>query len=335
MTTSPTTMLTQPDEARRFLLPLVRRAYPGTTKLNRLTVEPLGSVQAGRGVFRYTAMLGGAHRRRIELFANHDVHGGGRSIYHFLRHLDRHGFHRGLLRAPQPLGYSYPQKTLVYESFPGVRVRDLVERRTLSAKTLAHYLEQSADWLRRFHELPTTVGVRHSTVLSLQAFSRLSSAHRHLLRSALPSMNRAVRQAGGRAALVHGDPHLANCIRGAGRSFAFIDYSESYIGNPLADVGMFLVHLDVALKPFYRRTVVANLQTHFLDRYFRKQLDAQTRRTIVAYQLRSAAHFLGFTADHHHRPTGYVGWILRRLEYLVAQGEHELASEHPQILLAA
>lgn len=330
-------ILTQPDLARSFLSPWIRRVRPGYVPVGSVRIFPLHSVQAGRGVVRLLVYAG--RRPPLELFANYDVHGGSRTIYRFLRHLHRHGFANGSYRAPTPLGYSPKYKLLVYQAFPGRRVRDELERCRLSARRLAAILGQSAGWLRKFHSLPATVGRHRPAGFALVHSSRLPASLRRQLSPVVREINAALRAAGrrDRATLVHGDPHLANCIHGQ-HGFAFIDYSESYVGHPLADVAMFLVHLDLALHPYFTPRVVVQLQRRFLGAYFGRsveRLPTTAQRTLVAYHMRSALEFLVFSSNTHHRPRGYMAWIIKRLTTIVETGSMQLSSPHPIPPLAA
>ncbi|MEK7537719.1 MAG: phosphotransferase [Patescibacteria group bacterium] len=336
MATSPTTIFSRPAAARRFLLPRLRRVYPGS--VGSIIFRPLHSVQSGRGVVRLFVTFHGQTRRRLELFANYDARGGSRDIYRFLRYLATHGFARGRWRAPRPLWYSATYHTLVYESYRGRRVRDDLTGGRLSVQSLTNVVTQAAGWLRTFHRLPARVGRRRAVRLPVDIYGRASAGPQSA--SVVARINQAVAAANriSRLALVHGDPHLANCIRGQDGGFALIDYSESYLGNPLADVAMFVVHLDVALQPFFRRAEVSRIQGAFLRNYFGRpvhQLPVGLRRDLVAYEARAAMVFLRFTTNHHCRPTGYVGWIVRRLESVIRQAVEQLNARDPRPVLAA
>ena len=330
------TPVVDPKTAHRLLWPVIRRSYPGTTGLGPIDIHQLGSVQAGRGVIRYRFRTQGRRPQRLEIFGNFDRSGSSKDIYDFLDYIYHHGFERGQLRVPRPLAYLKKEKLLLYESFPGTRVRDELESGKLSLRSVTNIVVQAGAWLRRFHALPPKVGRKKSNQLLAADFSRLSVARRKLIKNIATPVN-AVVGARYTKTLVHGDPHLANCLRGAGQSFAMIDFSESYIGHPLADVGMFLVHLDVALQPYFSRKKVVAIQESFLRSYFQKDLGSLpplVLKTIVAFELKTAANFLRFTADHHHRPSKYVGWIIRRLEHYLAEGAPLLAQPVAKIILA-
>lgn len=329
-----------PDDlelTRRFLLPIIQRAYPGILSIGRLSITSLGSVQHGRGVTHLRVQLRGRVWRTVDLYANYDQWGGSQAIYRFLRYLAAHGFSRGRFRAPRPLTYSPRYRLLVYESFAGRRIRDELEAGRMSKASMRRTVTDIAGWLRKFHSLPPRVGHRRNLTLSPPTFAHLTTAHRRLLLAAIPPVNLAI-GADRRLRPVHGDPHLANCIRGHGRSLAMIDYSESYLGNPLADVAMFLVHLDVALQKYFLRPGIAAIQQAFVRAYFGRtvwRLPLSTRRLLVAYQVRTAATFLRFTSDHNRRPAPGVRWMMRRFERLIASGTASLEADQPWILLAS
>lgn len=335
--TSTAELLLSPASAERLLRPWLRRAYPAATSVRVRTSTDLHSVQAGRGVFRLSVAVQGANPRVLELFANFDRRGQSRDIYRLLAHLYRHGFRRGRLRVPTPLGYLPSRHLLVYQAYAGRRVRDELERRRLSVPTLERDVRDAARWLRKLHALPPRVGRSRNLNLDLARYRAAPVAQRRSLAAAVATINRSLVRAGrlGPRRIVHGDPHLANCIRGRDGGFALIDYSESYLGHPLADVGMFLVHLDLALQPYFPRRVVGQVQRQFLATYLAgRQRDKETIRTLSLYMARAAAAFLAFSTDHHRRPRGYMRWVINQLITLTVRGADQASAPNPQIPLA-
>lgn len=332
-------MISDPEATRLFLWPALKRAYPGIIKITRVDLHALGSVQAGRGIVRIIvrAKMRNSKRKTFTLFGNYDTHGGSKNIYRTLVFLRRHGFGAGSYGAPIPLLYSNKYKLLVYESFPGKRVRDELEAGRLSSQGLEMVMRQSAAWLKRFHRLPPRVGAARNLRLVPGFFSQLVKERRLVIDAALPYIHRELSRRGVNT-LVHGDPHLANCIQGTNKSFAFIDFSESYVGSPAADVAMYLVHLDVALQPFLSRRAIARAQRVFLESYYAcslEKLDQRSRRTLLAFELRTAALFLRFTSDHHHQPTRQVAWMIQHFVNIISRGTDELRGNNPQLILAS
>lgn len=332
-------MISDPEATRAYLWPVLKRTYRGLRAITNVDLRPLGSVQAGRGVVRMVvhAKMNRQKNRALTLFGNYDTHGGSKNIYQFLRFLQRHGFGAGPYGAPVPLVYSPKYKLLVYESFPGERVRDELEVGKLSARSLEMVMRQSAVWLKKFHRLPPRVGTTRNLRLVPSFFAQLTKEHRQVIDSALPFIHRGLSRPG-KLSLVHGDPHLANCIQGTKKSFAFIDFSESYIGSPAADIAMYLVHLDVALQPYFSRRIIARAQRAFLETYYARsldKLDQRTRRTLLAFELRTAALFLRFTSNHHRQPSRQVAWMIQHFVNIISRGTDELRGTDPQIILAS
>lgn len=332
-------MISDPEAARAFLWPHLKRVYPGLVSISRVDLKIIGSVQAGRGIVRIAvhAKSRGPKRKTFVLFGNYDTRGGSKNIYRVLVYLQRHGFGAGRFGAPVPLLYSNKYKLLVYRSFPGKRVRDELEANQLTARELYQIMRQSAEWLKKFHRLPPRVGAARNLRLSPRYFSKLTAEHRRVVAAALPLINIELARTG-KQTLVHGDPHLANCIRGTNKSFAFIDFSETYTGSPAADISMYLVHLDVALQPFFSRQIIAQAQRLFAESYFGRpiaQLDQCVRRSLLAYELRTAALFLRFTSDHHRRPSPQVAWMIQHFVNILSRGTDELRHDRAQLILAS
>ena len=332
-------LISDPQATQAFLWPHIQRAWPSIRCITRLDLRSLGSVQAGRGVIRITVHTQTANPKfkTLNLFANYDARGGSKTIYQFLKFLRQHGFGRGTYGAPQALCYSAKYKLLIYQSFPGRRIRDELEAGKLSAAGLSAVMQQSAVWLKKFHRLPPRVGAPRNLRLAPAFFSKLTTGHRRVISAALPLINKELARHDHRS-LVHGDPHLANCIRGAHQSFAFIDFSESYVGSAAADIAMYLVHLDVALQPFFSRRAIAKAQRIFIEKYYGRSVDRlppQTRRSLLAFELRTAALFLRFTSDHHRHPSSQVAWMIQHFVNVVSRGTDQLQSNDPQLILAA
>lgn len=332
-------LIGDPEAVRLLLLPYLRKKYPTIQNISRPDVQTMGSVQAGRGIAHITvrATTTTGQIKRFDLFANYDTRGGSKTIYHFLTFLANHGFGAGAYGAPQPLGYSAKYKLLVYESFSGRRVRDDLEERKLTTAGLMSVMRQSARWLKKFHRLPPRIGHQKNLRLAPNFFAKLTPAHRRVIAAALPFINAELKKVG-RRSLVHGDPHLANCIRGPKRSFAFIDFSESHVGSAAADIAMYLVHLDVALQPFFSRQVIARAQREFITAYYGRSVETLTladRRALLAYELRTAALFLRFTSDHHRHPSSQVAWMIQHFVNIVSRGTNELRGKNPRVILAS
>ncbi len=332
-------LIGDPQAVRSFLWPYLKREDSSLQSITAIKLHSLGSVAAGRGVVKITVQVKTqkSHRKTIDLFANYDQSGGSKTIFQFLEYVHHHGFGSGAYGAPTPLCYSTTYKLLIYRSFPGRRVRDELEAETLSPAGLNSVMRQSAIWMKKFHRLPPQIGRPKNLRLAPAFFSALTAPHRHIIATAVPYINRELARQD-RRSLVHGDPHLANCIRGAKGSFAFIDFSESHIGSAAADIAMYLVHLDVALNPFFSRRIIGQAQRMFLYTYFGRpveRLSPRERRAILAFELRTAALFLRFTSDHHRRPAPQVAWMIQRFITIVADGTDELRRAVPKLILAS
>lgn len=332
-------LLNDPKATATVLWPYLKKSHSHLTSITAVELHALGSVQKGRGVVRITVTGKSRVKKTVvlDLFANYDPKGDSKTIYQFLTFLQRHGFGTGAYGAPIPLCYITKYKVLVYESFAGTRVRDLLEAKKLSPAKLNGIMRQSAIWLKKFHRLPPSIGGKKNLTLSSGFFSELTIPHQQVVSTALPCINSELKK-NDRRSLVHGDPHLANCILGKKKSFAFIDFSESYVGSAAADIAMYLVHLDVALQPFFTRKNIAQAQRVFIETYYGRtaqRLPENTRRSVLAFELRTAALFLRFTSDHHRQPTSQVRWMIQHFVNIISRGTSELQNKDPQIILAS
>lgn len=332
-------LFTSSEAVTDLLWPRLRRFFPSLRSIEQIDIHSLGSVQAGRGVIRLKLSVRTVAKRQkqLELYVNYDERGSSESIFRFLQKLQRAGFGSGVYGAPQPLWYDRAHHFFVYVPFAGDRIRDLLEQGRLTQKQLMLSVQHTAHWLHRFHQLPGGAAPKkvirvQSTSLTLLPRTFQSRAQQHLAH--LNQLLAAPR----RLHLVHGDPHLANCISSGKNSFACIDFSESYAGSPVADVAMFLVHLDVALRAHISIAAIRKTQEHFLTAYYGQSgltITPSLRQSIIAHQVYTALVFLSFTQDHHHRPSPSIRAILLRLQRIVDLGLKELDSDSATIVLAS
>lgn len=314
-----------PLEAQRRLNQRLSRIYPGARSLTIRAAKRVGTLRATGGIIRYNALITYPRRTIVRtLYGNYSTSSASRALFQFIDYLYRHRFNRRPYLVPRPLLYDAQYQIVLYESFPGDRFRDLLEAGHCSERQAQRQLQHAAAWLRQLHALPPGTGKRKTQTGGATLLTKKLRGYLPAAPQLLQATNRALRQAIRQhpLRLVHGDPHLANFIIGPRRSWSMIDYSESYRGCALADIGKFLVHLDVALKPFFLPASIVRLERTVIETYFGKRL-AQLRpslcRDLNAWRSITAFEFLAFTLNINRRPTGYVAWILSRLRTTIVR----------------
>lgn len=306
--------LSSPDLLSAWLMRFIPRWFPGATAVRVISIEPLGSIQPNRKIIRL--VIGYVQKKKSQkrvLYINQQP--GVKRLFDTQRLLIRNGFGRPPLLSPQPLFYHAAESFFIYESIEGTRVRDLLEKDGLSFQGLTKILILSARWLRRFHALQNKKLPITSSKLRAKDFAVLPKAWGVL--ASVDQLNRHVQriEKGAERQMIHGDPHLANMILPKSGRLAFIDLSECRQGNRWYDIGMFLVHLDVALHRYFSEREIALLQKHFLHAY-QPDRTASDEWALSCYKVRAALDFLKLTAGHHQRPRGYMAWVVQRLRQL-------------------
>lgn len=319
--------LTDSAAAERWFRRASRRWWPRGTDLRVVSVERLGSVQAERYILRYAVTLRiGKKSVPKTVYANIGPRRNIETLWKVFSIIGRR-FRTPPLLAPRPLAIAANHRVFFYESFAGVRVRDELEHGTLTPTKLRSIIKTSAAWLKKLHRVPGSGVPGRSMVLREPDYAEVLK-NIHVPVSLITRLNTVFRGVPSRS-LVQGDPHLANYIAGPAGTLALIDYSEAHRGHPLEDVGTYLAHLNVALRPFCSRSESIHLRRIVLETYFGKpvaKLSLAQRRLLIAFQARATLIFLKFTLQVHRRPGGDVARVISDFVRLLRASERALRS---------
>lgn len=321
------------DSAQRWFRGHLSQYFPGASDVVLKTLERFGSVQANRGIIRYQLLLRYPKKTMVTtVYGNMGPNKDVAVLWKTFEFLWQHGFNRPPLMSPRPLAYISTQHLFLYEEFPGFRVRDAMEKKSISFGRLKNIVGLSACWLRKLHALRPTTGVTRSPKINAQDVRDLVAAH-HIDRDVVRIINSIITSAPS-TSLLQGDPHLANCIAGPRGRLAVIDYSEAHRGHPYEDVGMYLAHLDVALRGHMTERRAAEIRQFLVVSYLEKSFDRLSkgqRQLLLAFRARSALNFLHFTTNIHRQSSPYVRWMTARWTKVIRDTVREIPGSDPQM----
>lgn len=299
-------------------------------EIRDIAIERVSSIRQTRSIFRYTLTWSGGRRTIVY------GHTHSKQTYVFLSTIWRERFQNDkTLCTPRPLVYIPSYDLFLYESFAGDRLRDLLEKKPLPVPRLKTLLAQTAAWLATLHAIPISHSQRFrkaspfsqskiiSTLLpTLPARDRRTFRKNvaKLFEIILPSLPRE-------KTLIHRDPHIANIIlQPKTRRLALIDYSESGIGQPMIDVATMIVHLRVALHPFYSPKNIEAMSEHFLTSYRRRARlpRGEFRLHLTAFLAIVSLHFWAFTVVRNPRLNRSLRWMIREFQNMWSESFHLL-----------
>lgn len=189
-------------------------------------------------------------------------------------------WHSGVA-VPEPLGYSGTMQTFMYREAPGELYRTIIEGRKVSKKELTNMFRAAALWLKK-------VSAKRIRVAWLPRLKRTAWYMR--LKKDKPTMppdwracwrDLHVRQPKvERPGFVHGDFQASNLIWHK-KKVAVIDFTESFFGDPLWDVGYFLAHSEHMVEYHYGAVVWKWLQSKVLSSYFGRSPTAEERHRLA------------------------------------------------------
>lgn len=308
-----------------------RETFFGHSKdIRDLTIERVSSIRQTRSILRYTLTWSTGQTTTVY------GHTHAEQTYAFLQTIWKHHFQRErYLRTPRPLAYLRSYDLFLYESFPGDRLRDLLEKKPLTIPYFKTILAQTAAWLAALHRIPlrephllrNASPHSRSKMLSALLPSIPADKRREFRRNVttlftviLPSLPKT-------QTLIHRDPHIANIIvQPKTHRLAIIDYSESGLGQPMVDIATMIVHLRVALHPFYSAQDIELFSEHFLTSYRRSSHlpRGDFRLHLTAFLALVSLHFWAFTVATNPRPNRYLKWVIREFQNVWSESFHLL-----------
>lgn len=277
-------------------------------------------------------------RARCSLFINgrnriFDVFGGWdkenaiskKRAYKTIKHLWTNGFSQSPHLVPQPLIFDEKYSLLLYVSYPGETLYNLLCRKKntrfktiitltgswtarlhgLRPKKIVPRLGRADDEIQHERNCATFSGNGHSF------FQKKTTHNPHNLSSSVLRQRSLIRKRLKTLSLIHNDLHIRNILTNKQQDeIAVIDFNESRLHDPLDDVAAFLVHLDVELARFFSKQEISRFQKIFLQSYLSargKRLSADEIQRLSTHAAWTGLRFLQYTLESNppypHRHT--------------------------------
>ncbi|MBI4426116.1 MAG: aminoglycoside phosphotransferase family protein [Candidatus Kerfeldbacteria bacterium] len=274
----------------------LKQFFPGAQTLARLQLEHHRALSIQSYLMRY----------RLNI-----VWPDGQTSYRLVRgnRIDHASFavmarvwqHRQGFASIRPLRYEPQLRYVFYEELVGAPLRLVPFRSGHFAKLVV----AAGRALARFQRVPTA-GLRHLTWSAERRFLR--RLERQIkqggpgallnLRKTFQSITAAERTRWyDRRALVHHDFQASNIIA-VPSGIGLIDFTQSGIGHPAIDLGIFRMHLNVMLHGHLVPGVINRLRERFTQAYLQslnQQQRHQVRASLPTFELRSALDILAIT----------------------------------------
>lgn len=224
----------------------------------------------------------------------------------FLFELSKHVFPHKKLKIAKPLGF-YPEiNLLLRERAEGKTLLKMIKQK----QNLKQVIKGSALWIARMHN--TAIEQTKFTPLWKMQKNEfaffIKTAQEHLPQQAdkinnillsIEQINQKTRKQG----LTHGDFQAQNIIYNEkDKSVSVIDFDHSGIGDPLYDIGSFLIQFDYHSFEHLSENKIIKLKKLFLKHYFKKNKQNQVSERINAYQAKFAIQRLIWTLGYIFDP---------------------------------
>lgn len=293
---------------RRIFERLVRQKYPLGTRIERFALEEVGTFRfkhALHWVLKLRTPPGDTVRIAIRgnvpsRDTRQEIHVADR-VQKALAHK---GFAIGELRAPASFGVVPKLRLNLYENYPGETLKSLIKRRDKRAVVAA---AKAGAWLAAFHRkrlrvslLKTTARIKTEAGFFRDDVSRHAKAYSGQMIRLLDAAEWALMEVfqNHRASFrtIHGDLNLGNIVAGSDGGIGFIDFGNSWIHDPLSDIGNFLAQLDALVWTRQATPKLASrVATAFQRSYQRRRAGLDTKRRIDVHHAWWTLQILAYT----------------------------------------
>jgi len=225
----------------------------------------------------------------------------------FLFKLMEYNFPNKRIRITKPLGF-YPEiNLLLREEAEGDTAFEMIKEKKQRKKII----KGVARWIARFHNLKPEKNVftkvsgiqKNNSEYFIKAMQQYVPSEASRIKNILLSIDKITENIQ-QTKLVHGDFQTQNIIYNKKENTTFvIDFDYSGIGDPLYDIGSFLLQFDYHISESFSEKKIIKLKKYFLKCYFKnnKQLKQGFKR-VNAYQAKIAIQRVIWTLGYINDP---------------------------------
>ncbi len=212
-----------------------------------------------------------------------------------LKFLAKHGLGKNV---PEFIHYYRPLNLLFYVETPGVSAETFLSKKRV--KPLLEIVSSVAVFLKKIHRLkekPSFLPVkdyrqvlkerRHWFFLVRKCAPKIYPEYKALLEElwSLRGKNKRLFLSSPGFRLVHSDFHWGNVVC-HGKMFFFIDFCYAFLGDPLEDVGGFLVQNDSMFRYYAPRSQAGKkIRKIFLESYFSGRTDKSQQYRLLYFEI--------------------------------------------------
>lgn len=225
----------------------------------------------------------------------------------FLNYLYNHSFSVPPFLVNKPIIFAKKYKFFLYEEGKGGTLFEYIKKNKL--KELREGIAKSAQWLLKFHNLkienqkifPSNNLIeekefKHYLEIARKLFP--NNYYQKIKRILFQIHNHTKLYSKKQISLIHGDFQPSNIIfNKRNKTLTVIDFDWTCIGDPLSDVGNFLIQFDYYSASVLKKTEIINLKKIFLNSYLHKIFFRNLAQRINLYQAKFAIQRIIFNAE--------------------------------------
>lgn len=172
-----------------------------------------------------------------------------------LKTLVKHGFNQGKLQVNKPIDYFPKLRMILYQSYPGTPLTEFIRRKV---PAINDHIKKSAKWLLKLHSYKLKIGklknykrekdeARYFIMNFRKYYPEIVDKSKLILKKVLEIKKTISPEIKKKAILIHGDYNPYNIIINDFNTnkLAVIDFGNAWRFDPLADVGNFLIQLEL------------------------------------------------------------------------------------------
>ncbi len=196
-----------------------------------------------------------------------------------LKSLNKKGFNQDNFQANKPLNYFPKLRMVLYESYPGVPLINLILKKS---PKIDKYIKNSAKWLIKFHNCQLKIGklrtyqeedqeAKYWLKKFYEFFPDIAKDAEIILNKILEIKKTIYPEIKNKAVLLHGDYNPYNIIINAHKVGA-IDFANACRFDPLFDVSNFLIQVEaIFYYGFVKdKSFLDGIKKNFLDQYIKE-----------------------------------------------------------------
>jgi len=327
-------LIEKPEYIYNYLQGERKKLPPPYNNLINIFIIEKASYYQFKGVkfrlIKYKGILKNKKGISFYIYATSKKHKRIRNRWLFLNYLYNHNFSVPPFLVNKPIIFAEKYNFFLYEERKGKTLFQYIKENKF--QELQEGIFKAAQWLLKFHglkienqkiftsnDLIEENEFRHYLEIARKFFPK--NYYQKIKKILFQIHNHTKLYSKKQISLIHGDFQPPNIVfNKKNETLTVIDFEWSAIGDPLSDVGNFLIQFDYHGASIFKKKEIINLKKKFLNSYLRKNFFRNVAQRVNLYQAKFAIQramfntefILPHTSRHENDPT--INFLLKKAE---------------------